>query len=97
MEAAMKAPMQRAGCWPSASMTSAWVKPARSAAIKPSKTAAPLPPFSARANTRSAGSTHAMAVSASHEPSVLPSTITHTGFHSARAARTVSGPFAPGL
>ena len=96
-DACMKVAMHSGGCWPSASMVSAWVKPACCAAISPSRIAAPLPPLRARTSTRSDGSSRASAVSASALPSVLPSTTTHTGSQLARAARTVSNARAPGL
>ena len=40
----MKAGIRSAGCWPSESMVSAWVKPRAAACVRPCSTAAPLPP-----------------------------------------------------
>ena len=50
-----------------------------------------------RSSTRSPRSLRANAQSLSALPSVLPSSMTHTGSHCARAARTVSSARLPGL
>ena len=95
--ARMKSGISWAGCWPSESMVSAWVNPSRAACSMPASTAAPLPRFSGSTSTRRPGSCAAMACSRAALPSVLPSTTTHTGFHRARAAATVSCTRGPGL
>ena len=94
-EAAMKCAMHAAGCWPSASMVSTWLNPAAAAASRPCSTAPPLPALTGRLSTRSAGS--ASARNRVAEPSVLPSSTTHTGDPAAHAARTVSSRMGPVL
>ncbi len=96
-EAAMNVGIRSAGCWPSESIVSAWVKPAARAASKPCSTAAPLPRFSGSTSTRRSGSRAARSFSSATLPSVLPSTTTQTGAQFARAARTVSTTAGPGL
>ena len=78
-EASMNSAMLAAGCWPSASITSAWVKPRAAAACAPASTAAPLPPLRGRTSTVRSGSARARASIAASLPSVLPSTTTSTG------------------
>ena len=78
-------------------MVSAWVKPSRAACSMPASTAAPLPRFSGCTSTRRPESRAAISRSQSALPSVLPSTTTQTGAHTARAAATVSRTLAPGL
>jgi hypothetical protein len=96
-EAAMKAGIRWAGCWPSESIVSTCVKPCAAAALSPASTATPLPRLRDSTITRSPGSCSAMACRRSVLPSVLPSTTTQTGFHCARALRTVSSTLTPGL
>ena len=94
----MKAAMQSAGCWPSASITSAWVKPAAAASLQPGQHRGAL---AAVARQRAAGGTAGRrciaARSSASLPSVLPSITTQTGAQAARAARTVSSSVAPVL
>ncbi len=90
--AAMKAGMRSAGCWPSLSITSAWVKPCSAACCNAASTAAPLPRLAASRSTLNAPPSGGSSAS---EPSVLPSTTTQTGAQAARASATVrlsSGP-----
>ena len=93
----MNAGISSAGCWPSESIVSACVKPAARAAFRPCSTAAPLPPFAGSANSFRPGSVPPSRAAPAGVPSVLPSMTTHTGFHCARAARTVSNTFGPVL
>ena len=93
----MNSGMLAAGCCPSESIVSAWVKPSAAASLMPCSTAAPFPPFSGRTITRSAGSLATSSCSFCAVPSVLPSTTTQTGSHCASASRTVSQTLGPGL
>jgi hypothetical protein len=78
-------------------MHKACVKPCRAASCKPCSTAAPLPWLVPSTNTCKPSSWAAISCNSAVVPSVLPSTTTHTGFHWARASRTVSNTLRPGL
>ena len=93
----MKSWIRPAGCCPSASMVSAWVKPACRASMSPCSTAAPLPWLRGSTNTRRPGVLAARAVRRSAVPSVLPSTTTQTGFQTSSAAATVENTCSPVL
>ena len=78
-------------------MVNACVNPQFRASRNPKSTAAPLPQLRGSTNIRRAGSAAAICARRSAEPSVLPSTTTHTGAQRSSAARTVSNTFSPGL
>ena len=87
----MNAGISSAGCWPSESIVSAWREAGRLRRL--AGRAAPRRPCrrcAAAASTVQAGVGRGQSAQAgSPVPSVLPSTTTQTGFHCARAARTV--------
>ena len=94
----MNAGMHVAGCWPSASMIRACVKPSLRSRVEPMQHRGALALISRQAQ-------HTQAVvrmwrgghAACALPSVLPSTTTQTGAQTARASRMVSRSFGPVL
>jgi hypothetical protein len=96
-DACMNREISAAECWPSASNTSAWVKPSRLASCNACNTAAPLPELRAKDKIRSPFSGPHIFARAAALPSVLPSITTHTGCQQARAWFTVSASLLPVL
>ena len=83
--AAMKSGISSAGCWPSASIVSTWVKPAAVAASRGrAARRRPCPGCGAARSTRSPGRPCGPVPRApAAVPSVLPSTTTHTAANNA--------------
>ena len=93
----MNSAMLAAGCWPSASITSACVKPRSLAARAPASTAAPLPELRGSTSTVSWGLIFASASTGCALPSVLPSTTTSTGCQWRSTSATTAGSRGPVL